>query len=472
LVLVGLAVLLALTGIGVAVAARSGGKPAATASPEASPSVAPSGGDSSGTAAATESGSSATSASESSSASVEPSASPGAVGSPSQAAEAAGAVIRPEFFGLHIHDPVGHSPSVAYGSVRLWDSGVTWKQLEPSRDSWQFGALDAQVAHANALHKDIIMVLGVTPQWAASRPGEDANYGAGSASTPSDLADWTDYVRKLAQRYQGKITKWEVWNEPNAVLFWNDGAAAMVPLAKSAYEVLKAADPGNVVLSPGIIVRTENSPQWLDDYLAAGGGQYADVIAAHFYVKTGERPEHLRPSLERIQAIMTARGQADKPLWNTESSFGQVRSPTELFNEPIASAYVARALALFAGHHVQRAYWYAWDDHGFTGLYLTQPNGQPTEAGRVFGLMSKWLIGARPDTCERLAAGKSEGAFACYFSRGDERFQIVWHPGTTVQYDVPAGFRTVRRLDGSQASLTGPTVTVNPVPVLITTAAS
>lgn len=403
-----------------------------------------------------------------------PAADPSAKSSPasSLAPAAAGPEIRPEFFGLHIHDPAGHWPTVAFGSVRLWDSGVTWKQLEPSRNTWNFAALDAQVAQANAAHKDIIMVLGVTPQWAASRPGEDANYGAGSASEPKDIADWTNYVRTLAERYKGKITRWEVWNEPNAKLFWNSGPAAMVPLAKAAYEVLKSADPDNLVLSPGIIVRTENSPLWLDEYLAAGGGKYADVIAVHFYVKTGERPEHLRPSIERIQAIMAARGEAGKPLWNTESSFGQVRAPSEIYNEPLASAYVARALALFAGHRVQRAYWYAWDDHGFSGLYLTRPNGKPTEAGRVFGLMSKWLIGARPDTCERLGSGKSEGAFACYFSRGEERFQIVWHPGTTVPYDVPAGFRTLRRLDGSNAALTGPTVPVRQVPVLITTAAS
>ncbi|MDQ1708659.1 MAG: polysaccharide biosynthesis protein PslG [Frankiaceae bacterium] len=399
--------------------------------------------------------------------------SPGAVTSVTTATpEATGPQVRPEFFGLHIHSPASNWPAVAFGSTRLWDSGVTWKQLQPSRGTWSFSALDAQVAQANAAHKDIIMVLGVTPVWAAARPAETANYGAGSASEPKNLDDWTAYVRTLAERYRGKITQWELWNEPNAVLFWSGGPAAMVPLAKAAYGVLKATDPGNVVLSPGIIVRTENSPLWLDQYLAAGGGQYADVIAAHFYVKTGQRPEHLRPSIERIQAIMAARGVAGKPLWNTESSYGQVRSPAEIFAEPLASAYVARSMALFAGHGLQRVVWYAWDDHGFTGLYLTRPGGQPTEAGRVFGLMSTWLVGARGYGCTRIDSGKSEGAFACAFSRGDERFQILWHPGTTVQYAVPAGYRTLRKLDGSSAALTTSTVPVAPVPVLITTAGS
>ena len=359
-----------------------------------------------------------------------------------------------------------------YGSIRLWDSGVTWKQLQPSRGTFTFSALDAQVAEANRAGKDIIMVLGVTPQWAASRPNEEANYGAGSASEPKRLADWTTYVRALAQRYKGKITKWEIWNEPNAKLFWNAPAAKMVPLAKAAYTELKAADPGNLVLSPGIIVRTQNSPLWLDQYLAAGGGQYADVIAAHFYVKTGERPEHLRPSIERIRSIMAARGVAGKPLWNTESSFGQVREPSEIYGEPTASAYVARAMALFAGHGIRRVYWYAWDDYGFTGLYLSRSSNQPTKAGLAFGTMSRWLSGAKPASCERLAAGASEGAFVCSFSRGAERFQIVWHPGTTVSYDVPAGVKTVRTLGGTSVGIAGTSVRVGPVPVLITTAGS
>ncbi|MEO6713941.1 MAG: endo-1,4-beta-xylanase [Mycobacteriales bacterium] len=413
-----------------------------------------------------------------------PSSSPPPTSSPSQPASspttaaptvrppATGPVITREFFGLHIHDPVKRWPKVAFGSVRLWDSGVTWRQMQPTRTTWNFAALDAQVAQANAAGKDIIMVLGVTPQWAASRPNEAANYGAGAASPPRNLADWTTYVRTLAQRYQGKITKWELWNEPNAVLFWSaKPAASMVPLAKSAYEVLKAADPANIVLSPGIIVRTLNSPLWLDEYLAAGGGRYADVIAAHFYVKTFERPEALRPSMERIRAIMAKRGVADKPLWDTESSMGEANRDL-IYSEPLASAYVAQALTLLAGHGIRRAYWYAWDDYTYTGLYLTRSNGKATEAGRVFGLMSSWLVGARPDTCDRIASGTAEGAYACYFSRGDEQFQIVWHPGKTTPYALPSGVRTVRRLNGASEAVSGSSVAIGVVPVLITTAAA
>jgi hypothetical protein len=384
------------------------------------------------------------------------------------------AVVRAEFFGLHVHDLRDNWPDVPWGSIRLWDSGVSWRQMASGPGALDFSTLDAHVKKARAEHKEIVMVLGVTPRLLASDPNADGNYGPGSASPPKDVAVWGAYVKALAQRYKGKIGKWEIWNEPNVVLFWGASPAAMIPLAKEAYTQLKAVDPGNVVLTPGIAVRTDNSPLWLDEYLAAGGGQYADVIAAHFYVKAGQRPEHLRPSIERIRGIMAKYGQAAKPLWNTESGFGRrTPLPAEVYVEPLASAYVVRALALFAGNHVDRVHWYAWDDHGYLGLDLSEPDSQkPSVAGKAFGLMSGWLVGARAESCERFGSGAAEGAFRCQFTRGDEGIQIVWHPGTTVPYAVPPGYRSLHTIDGKTAPLPAGNLTVSPVPVMISTAAA
>ncbi len=382
--------------------------------------------------------------------------------------------IRPEFFGLHIHNPRDNWPEIPWGSIRLWDSGVSWKQMAPSRGTLDFSTLDEHVKLMRAARKEIVMVLGVTPRWAASDINAPGNYGPGSASPPKDLKVWGAYVKALAERYKGKIDKWEIWNEPNVVLFWGAEPEAMLPLAKEAYTQLKAVDSRNIVLTPGIAVRTENSPLWLDEYLAAGGGQYADVIAAHFYVRPGQRPEHLRPSIDRIRGIMAKYGQADKPLWNTESGFGRrTPLPAEVYVEPLASAYVVRALAIFAGHQVERVHWYAWDDHGHLGLDLSEPDSQsPSPAGKAFGLMSKWLVGARGEGCTRFDDGLSEGAFRCQFTRGDEGIQILWHPGTKVPYEVPPEYRSLHTIDGKSAALPPGNLLVSAVPVMISTVAA
>ncbi|MEO6713554.1 MAG: hypothetical protein ABIM89_09025, partial [Mycobacteriales bacterium] len=99
-------------------------------------------------------------------------------------AAAASIPIGPGLFGLHINDSVTNYPTVPFGTVRLWDSGTSWRELQPSPTVWDFSRLDAQVAKLRAARKDIVIVLGSTPRWASKRPNEAGNYGPGTAAEP------------------------------------------------------------------------------------------------------------------------------------------------------------------------------------------------------------------------------------------------------------------------------------------------
>ncbi|WP_439645771.1 GH39 family glycosyl hydrolase [Hymenobacter arizonensis] len=45
--------------------------------------------------------------------------------------------------------------------------------------------------------------------------GGGANLGAGMPTSPEALAAWDRWVEALVKRYKGKVTDWEIWNEPN-----------------------------------------------------------------------------------------------------------------------------------------------------------------------------------------------------------------------------------------------------------------
>ncbi|MEO6712229.1 MAG: hypothetical protein ABIM89_02235 [Mycobacteriales bacterium] len=393
----------------------------------------------------------------------------------SAAPASAAAPIGPGLFGLHVNDLVGHYPTVPFGTIRLWDAGVTWRDLEPSPGKWNFAHLDEQVARARAARKDIVMVLGVTPRWASKRPNEDAHYGKGAAAEPKDLATWRNYVKVLATRYHGKINKWELYNEPNAVMMYSGTIPTMVAMAQQAWIELRRASAGNFVISPGVVTRTTNSPKWLDTYLRIGGARYANAIGAHFYVKARERPEDTLRYLAIVRGIMRSRGVSQLPLWNTESGYGRW-NPTdpathEIYSGTAAMAYVARTYLLMASGGVARSYWYGWDQRYYTGLFLTTDGSRAGPAGRAYGVTYTWLVGSTTHGCVKRTSGALAGGFSCELTRGTTRMRVLWHPDGSRQTTMANGFRSLHRLDGSKVPVDDSTrFTVSELPVMISTA--
>ncbi|MEO6713942.1 MAG: glycosyl hydrolase, partial [Mycobacteriales bacterium] len=318
-------------------------------------------------------------------------------------------------------------------------------------------------------------VLGSTPRWASKRPNEAGNYGPGTAAEPKDIRTWRAYVRKLAIRYKGKVNKWELYNEPNVKLFFSGQPKDMVTMAREAWVQLKTIDAGNTVISPGVAIRTDNSPKWLDTYLALGGGKYANVIAVHLYVRARQKPEDTIGYLAIVRAIMKARGVSRMPLWNTESGYGRATSDprtNEIYTGSTAMGYVARTYILMAAGNVARSYWYGWDMRGFTGLYLTNEDQQTANvAGKAYGVTYRWLVGARISGCTKAATGPLAGGYSCSLARGTAQVRILWHPTTNRRIRIPAGYRSLQRLDGSKVAVrAGSFLNIGPLPVYLSTA--
>ena len=73
------------------------------------------------------------------------------------------------YFGVHyggIGSGTGYPESSAIGSVRLWDTGTSWRNLEPSRGIWRWDVLDTAVDNAQAHGDSVLYVLGWGPSWA------------------------------------------------------------------------------------------------------------------------------------------------------------------------------------------------------------------------------------------------------------------------------------------------------------------
>ena len=381
------------------------------------------------------------------------------------------------FFGVHDSDPVGALwPQVPVGSLRVWDAGAAWNQVETSPGVFDFSRLDAIVATARAHKAEVLIVLGQTPAFHATVPSPNAAYGAGASSMPK-LDAWRTYVDTVVRRYYGPDVQFQVWNEANVFNYWSGTPAQMAQLTAVARQVVDKVDPDITLVAPAFVTRLASQQKWMDDFFAqkVGGepvGDLIDVVSLQLYpVAATPTPEAAMAELASDRTIL-AKDNVDKPVWNTESNYG-AKGGKEVAPAPAdrQAANVARTYLLSAANGVRRVFWYAWD--------LTQPivdtfmvaadRVTPTAAGRAFGTVQSWMIGTTVSSCDVDASG----TYTCTLVEGAKKSLVLWNSQRSVPVKVPAGIATSEKLTGAtQPVPAGSTLTVDAMPVLLRTSSS
>ena len=334
------------------------------------------------------------------------------------------------YFGLHIHRAAAGTPwpSVEFGSWRLWDAGVAWPQLEPDRNRWDFRLLDRYVELAASHNVEILLTLGLTPEWASARPSESSAYKAGNAAEPKNIADWEVYVRTVSTRYRGKIHEYEIWNEPNARATYSGSPETMAELARTAYHVLKSVDPTVLVVSPSPTAAAGVS--WLGKYLNSEGCTASDIIGYHFYV-TPSQPEAMIQLIDDVKKILRQHHCAGKPIWNTESGWA---APKNFSSEVEAAGYLMRTLVINWLMGIDRVYWYAWDNHNWSTLATTNSDtNEASSAGLAYGVAERWLTGSVLDWCSE----QRTGVWSCVLHGHGSTAYIVWSSSGSSTYSIP-----------------------------------
>ena len=246
---------------------------------------------------------------------------------------------------IHIHredlpEIMGHLRSLGVGWVKVQ---VSWKLYEsqPGQYTDRFGELDRLVSLAEA--NDIEVLLGVSkaPEW--SRPTTELD------GPPGDYNLFTTFMTTLASRYQGRVTAYELWNEPNLQREWNGSplsAADVVRLIAAGAAGVRAADPQAILISAapattGINdgVTAIDDRVFLRGMLEAGIADQVDTIGVHpygwanppdssFAEPDPDVPSHnnhpsffFANTLKDYAALLEAHD-VDKSLWVTEFGWG------------------------------------------------------------------------------------------------------------------------------------------------------
>jgi hypothetical protein len=285
-----------------------------------------------------------------------------------------------------LNDFPGEWPDIPMTSVRLWDTRTAWLNVEPAQDQWAFEMLDANVDKAmNHGVTDITLVLWGTPGWAAdSLSADDAPWlGPGSAAPPRDNADWVDYVRTVVTRYRGRITAYEIGNEPNLGWFWRGDPARLAELVDVAARVIREVDPAAAVIAPGPMMMGPHVGSVAQRLWRALAERQTpiDAIAFHWYPPAGTEPHELIQVSTAVRRATSAAGLRCESLWLTEVNLVQGRSRWDR----TADWQVREVNRTAAKTGLDRLYWYAWTNLGPSHLLDFSPG-----SGAAVGLASTY----------------------------------------------------------------------------------
>jgi hypothetical protein len=256
----------------------------------------------------------------------------------------------------------GEWPDLPINGLRLWDTRTAWLNLEPARGQWDFSRLDAFVAKAesNGVSR-IVLVMGGTPRWAGTgvSAAEAAWLGPGSASPPTSMADWDEYVRKVVTRYAGRITGYEIWNEPSGDTFWSGTPGQWAELVARATPIIRSVDPAASVVGSGFVLTGMNDLPRLEPWIAALGSVDPNLtaISVHWYPKAGGDVSRMRAVTRAFRERLRAVGLPTR-IWVTEVNVIEGSSLTAAGQRAAIASLQRQATNL----RIRQLYWYAWSD--------------------------------------------------------------------------------------------------------------
>ncbi|BBZ30970.1 hypothetical protein MMAD_52650 [Mycolicibacterium madagascariense] len=228
-------------------------------------------------------------------------------------------------------------------TVRLF---IPWLDVEPNPGTFNWGQVDLMVDAANARGMSVLGGITSAPAWATA-PGS-----APATSPPASVDTYGDFAGAVAARYRGRVSAYEIWNEPNSVLSWTSGPQGPEPakyadLLKAAYPKIKAADPSATVIG-GVLgsvfslgALTLDPVAFVNQMYAAGAKGSFDALSLHPYQYTTKFSEggsvFASPlsQYDGMRQAMVGNGDGGKKIWATE--YGE---PTSSVDEATQAAYI------------------------------------------------------------------------------------------------------------------------------------
>jgi hypothetical protein len=282
-----------------------------------------------------------------------------------------------EFFGVVPQGPLSSSDfDRMQGVVGTVRAPVEWFRVEARPGAYDFTALDETVGRAADAGVRVLPFVYGSPTWLTGDPARPPLRSAKARRA------WASLLAHLVHRYgpdgsfwQGRpqqmpIHRWQIWNEPNYLLFWRPrpsptGYARLLGLSA---RVIRRADPGATIVAAGVAPVEAGITPWAflrRMYEVPGVRRDFDVVALHPYAPF---VPWVVKQVRFVREVMVEAGDGRTPLQLTElgvASNGAFPNPFD--KGPRGQAAFLRktfrlALRERRRWHLVGVDWFTWQD--------------------------------------------------------------------------------------------------------------
>lgn len=317
-------------------------------------------------------------------------------------------------------------------------TSLHWPVVEPERGVFDFALHDRRVQVAAEYD---LWLLGHV-DWS----GVPA-YAQVSGKYFDDTC-YLEYLAAIVERYDGDglddmpglvrpITYWEIGNEVVVTRKFRGTPQDYAHVLEISYGHIKSHCPACQVVIGGWIIGKRDEAKWqqsvdyLDQVLAAGGGRYFDIMNYHEYTPDGDFLTYYHVSGFRD---LLGRYGLDKPIWITEGN-----TPLSPRGEPIATLEqqaqdIVKRIVIAFDAGVDVYFWHGLDDiSDGPGSGLYDAGGALKPNGHNLKLLIDHIGGF--EQIERLDLGNDD-LYVYRFTRAGGSTLVVWTEGEDTTVDL------------------------------------
>jgi hypothetical protein len=257
----------------------------------------------------------------------------------------------------------GHNPTEAQNlsnqGVQMSRNDITWSAIEQNHGVYDFTHYDRFFSNLTAVGIEPLPILDY---------GNPVLFGIeyNVYIAPEQIPAWLAFVNTTVRRYQGIITYWEIWNEPNLDGFWSGTDAEFFNILNLTANLIKSIDPTLHVVSPGI---SGHSPDYLDAMISyIGDDQFNALFSAlAFHPYSGRTAELITEKCGAVRQVTEKHGFMGE-IWITEVGLSTQASSIEKAEEewPAIWDYQAtQVIKIFSqaiAENISRIVWYCYRD--------------------------------------------------------------------------------------------------------------
>lgn len=157
-----------------------------------------------------------------------------------------------------------------------------WSRCAKSRGHYDFAWLDRIIAQLSGAGIQPWMGLTFGNRLYCPQARHPSAVGCPPVCCGNEAIEaWQNFIRATVQRYRGKVTHFEIWNEPDNRQFWGPGLPDMaeyVKLVRITSAIIRAEAPESKIIGGAF-----SDVQAAEQCLKLGMGDFCDAVSYHSY---------------------------------------------------------------------------------------------------------------------------------------------------------------------------------------------